>query len=381
MSAEGPRAFVRLGPRLAILAWVVLAAGCGPDLDRYRIVTGDGGGASRDGGSTPDASQRDGASGADGGTDAGHAGPCEPPLVAVAVENLGTGGGAGTVLRAALRGTSPWETCPALTGRGTLDAQPFALTVIDASTVMIATRDNLIALDGDRDEQLWRVSLEGMRAMDANPIRDPGRGDTLAAIALGTPGIDEIRSVVTYPRGGTRRQRWTLNTGDLPLGLGVRSMAQSPRDPTKLVFLKPGDYAALEVDPYARTREEMPWVAERAELSLRRLFGVGTGREYRLAWTGSRGGEEGVYYMNQSGAAAPAIAGPVRCRDRACTFVQIAPDPSRPTGFVAICEEEARRELVRFSSVNGSCETIASEVDLPYRARFSALSVLGEDAP
>lgn len=358
--------------RSSILLFALSVGGCPPDLDRFRIE-----GEAGDGDADADGD-------ADGGGEGEHTGgPCPIPHLLVAVEDLR--GGPGRVLRFALGDDLPLERCGDLTASGEMIGQPFAVAWVDEHRVAVATTDGLQVVDPADDSLSWTASHDGLWPNDAFRLETPEgvRRLAVAYSALATPS--DIRSVRIYDDGGGVLHDLLGNGGQLPIGLGVSSMTQSPLHHDRMLAAKDSSYSAAEVDPWAEvTYVDPPYVTTREGVVLESVFGLEADAQNRVAWVGHDDAGSHVYYvLDPDGASGRGLSLPLDCEGRQCTFVHAVPDPSLNTRLIALCEEDAdyaSRRVVRFRSTANECEVLFEAESLPGASdhRLSRMSVAWE---
>lgn len=344
---------MRYGPFARVLAALGALAGCPPDLDRFHLAS-----SGTDGG---DPESDAGEPGGDSGPLLG--GPCEVPHLLVAVESLE--GGAGRVLRFELADDGAVRRCGDLGAAGEIASMPLTLAWLDDERVAVASDVGIQMLDPTGDSLVWSTGGDGLWPRDAFVLEEPGIGRRLA-IAVGQPGIDDLREIRVYDGDGGVTRSWPLNGGDLPLGLGVYGVTQSPVHRERLLAVKLGGYAAAEVDPWepaGYTAE--PWVRDRKGVVFSSISALESDGLNRVAWVGVEAGASGVYYLFEpTGQPGQTPSMGIGCGNRECSFVHAVPDPTLNTRLFAICAEGSERDLVRFTSTGGECEVIVSAADL-----------------
>jgi hypothetical protein len=268
-----------------------------------------------------------------------------------------------------------------------MKSQPFAVAWVDEHAVAIASTDGVQMIDPADDSRTWTTTHTNLWPNDAFRIETP-EGRRLA-VAYSAHGIsDDIRNVHVYEDRGAIAQDFSLNAGDLPLGLGVYSMTQSPVHHDFFLAMKPIDYSAAEVDPWANVSYAAePFVQTREETALETIFALEADLQNRVAWVGSDGEGSHVYYvLDSTGGPRLGLSSPLDCEGRACTFIHAVPDPSLNTRLIAMCEEDgdyATRRIVRIRSTSDECEVIyeaGAEPD-PDDRRISRMSVAWEVTP
>lgn len=367
----------------AILVLALLSGACPPDLDRFRIE-GEGGDGDGDG-------DADGGEGEGEGEPTG--GPCPVPHLLVSVEDVR--GGPGRVLRFALRDELPLERCGDLTARGQMLGQPFTLAWIDEHRVAVASTNGVQLVDPEDDSLTWNAPHDALWPNDAFRIETPEGVRRLAIAYSNWGGVSgEIRSVRLYDDAGGVLREMFGNGGELPIGLGVASMTQSPVHPDWMLAVKPGSYAAGEIDPWTPAAHTDPaWVMDREGTVLESIFGLAAPPsldappeevQNRIAWVGrDEAGSHVHYVLGGDGTPGVGVSLPLDCEGRACTFVHAVPDPSMNTRLLALCEEDgdfATRRVVRFRSTATECEVVfeAGTMPAPGDHRLARMSVAWE---
>jgi hypothetical protein len=303
----------------------------------------------------------------------GGAGACAAPVLLVGLENLGGGASAGgKVMRFSLSGTTV-QTCSSLTGAGMLPAQPMAVAFVPPDGVAAATRDGLYLLNLDGSVRWSRPHTQ--LPIDVFPIVD-GTGDTLVAVGYWHAGTSSpvIDHVDAHRDGTAPVFTWTMG-GGFPLSSGVRAMTQSPRDPGRLFALdNPSSTtpaAAAEVNPF--TPSKTAYVPYPAGQDLRTVYAFAQAGYNRTVWVDET--ENAIYYARENTGNA-ALLGPIKCAGNTCMLKHAVPDPTNPTGFLALCETAGvERDIVRFSSTGGTCDVIFPGVNAGANTRLSRLAV------
>lgn len=360
--------------RAAVILLVALPLGaCPPDLDRFRIE-GEGGDGDSDGDGDGDGGEGEGEGEHTGG-------PCAVPHLLVGLEDLR--GGHGRVLRFELGDDLPLRRCGDLTANAQMIGQPFAVAWVDEHRVAVATTDTVQMIDPADDSLTWTAAHSGLWPNDAFRIEAP-EGRRLAIAYSGFGLSDDIRNVRTYDGAGGVATDWITNGGDLPIGLGVYSMTQSPVHHDRLLVLKASTYSAAEVDPFAAVAYlDPPFANLRDGVSLDSIYATEDAQN-RVAWVGHDDQGSHVYYvLDSTGGPGLGVSLPLDCEGSACTFIHAVPDPSLNTRLIAMCEDDgdyATRRIVRFRSTADECETIfeAGSLPDPSDVRMSRMSVAWE---
>lgn len=347
--------------RLATIVLLVPALGaCPPDLDRFRIE------------------------GEAGGEGEGEPADCTGLHLLVAVEDVSNTGASGRVLRFALREELPLPRCPDLTAGGEMVPQPLAVAWIDPHRVAVASTEAVQLVDPEDDSLTWTAAHSNLWPNDAFRLETPrGRRPAVAFSNFGMSS--DIREVRVYDDAGGIAWDWLGNGGELPIGLGVTSMTQSPVHTDRMLALKPSDYAAAEIDPWSGTAAlDPPYVTTHEGLVLDSIYALEAGGQNRLVWTGREQDVSHVYYERDTGGQGGFdISLPVDCEGRACTFVHAVPDPTLRTRLIGLCEEDqdfATRRIVRFRPSANECDVLFEAASLPdpQASRLARLSVAWE---
>lgn len=359
-------------PRPLAIALVLGAvlSGCGPDLDRYRVVGDEDGSVPGDGGGGIDAGPRPDGAPEDGGPLPGECGASQ--LLAAVEDLLADDAYGGKVARFELIDDGSVRRCSDLTGGGVLHAQPMAVAAV-GELVVVATREGVQAIDPATDTIAWEVP-SGEHPMDVAALDDPGGGAPFAAVGWGSLGGAEIRRVVAY-RDGIAVHDWPLNVAG-GLGLGVVSLSRSSFRGDRLMVMKPIDYAAAEWDPFAGMRMDPPFAVAPSGVALKTLYAVDTGADNRLAWTGTRDSASMWFYLNDA-MGTPGRTPTTVMRCDMCDFVHAVPNPAYPTHYFAVCETAGAlsRSIVTFASVPSECEVVLEGSTLGPRPRIAKLGI------
>jgi hypothetical protein len=368
--------------RSAIVALLLLAGGCPPSLDEFVVVPSDGAIPLRDG------TVRDGASDgspSDAAVDSSvpTGGPCAEPVLMIGVESIdGAAPPYGRVARFSLLPDDEVRRCGDLTAGGEMMQLPQVVAAPRSDRVIVADLAGVyIVIDPRSDTVVTRGRIDGRRARDAFSLRDPGDGREYAAVAWSSTSSDDIRWISLY--GDTMEPHLDVNiTGStgLVLGLNVASVTRSPVDPSRMLALRPDQYAAVEADPFALavdTSMHYADVPDGALLDTIAAVQLDGGYE-RVIWTGENAGEQGVFYMNDRGGRSP--SGPYTCDDRVCEIFHAVPDPRHPQDWLALCGGAVERDVVQFNQFTGggrTCRVILAASEFESRTRYSYLSTIG----
>ncbi len=314
------------------------------------------------------ASPNDGGPNGDGGIPPG---PCDPPILIAALESF-TGQG-GRILRFSLAGTEATR-CTDLTGSGTLPDQPLAIAWVPPNLVAAATRSAVVLIDADIDAVVWLSSFDVTKnPVDAVVLED---GPLMRlGVGLRNPAtVDDLSPVeIVDLADGT-----PIDSFDP--GQSTRSVGRNPRDPSYFLRLRPGSFAAAEVNPFSGDRLEAPPYVVEPSGTLFHAVHASFEQPPRLAWAGTRlsDGQQAVYYLNdQTGGGSDLVPlGPVRCEAIARDYLHVVPDPTLNTRFVALTELDGERSILRFTSSGGPCETVLVGSTLGPNTRISRLAVI-----
>lgn len=359
-------------PFVALAA--ALTTGCPPSLEGLQVVGDPDGSVPRADAFVPRV---------DGGRATG--GPCGFPQLLVTVENLAsTTPHPGSVLRFQLDAypETTAHRCGDLTGGGRMIQQPWTAVRAPDGRVIVAGDDAVQAVDPDTDALtvLLPAAEVPNRPTDSFLLRAP-EGSTRVAIAftaVSTSG--DLRDVWTFS-GTAVVDRWRLNDGAFPLGLSVSSMTGSPVNPGRLLAVRSDMYAAVEVDPWARMRFDMPpFVAPRDGVVLRTISALDDGTTNRVVWTGMQDGRDAAYAITDTtGAGDLRVPLPDRCDETMCdSFVHAVPDPTEFHRVIALCESNGPprvRKVVRFSTTGNPCEVLVDDANIGRDRRFSRLAM------
>ncbi len=361
-----------LGSSALTLFALVVASGCIPDLSGWTIGrTGpDGAIVPPEGACAPPVT----------------CGDCPLPWLLASVEDLGDGCG-GQVWRWSLAGPDEgFCACTPLTASGAMPRLPFSVGFVPPQTVVIAAQSqSVLAIDGTTDTVLWSEPYPG-RPVDIFAIEDLS-GRPMVGVAGSDRGGD-IRSVAFYDAavGGAPIER-SLN-GDLPVGLGIAGITQSPLDRRWFRSLKSNGWAASDVNPWTSERFGMPNHTEgRDGFFLHTIHASYDGAMHRTLWTGERSDlpdrPSGVFQL----ARAEDTGGnrvPTRdsCQtypdglayDVTCDYLHAVADPLSFSSSFAICEHGTQRRIVRLQSA-GDCYTIVEQSEVYPNARISRLAI------
>lgn len=351
-----------------VILVALLCGGCVPDLGGYAIAPGPG----------PDGSMPPPGRCAPTATCTGG---CPLPWLLASVEDLGDGCG-GQVWRWSLTGTDgDFCVCGALDAGGAIPRLPFSVGFAPPATVVVAAEsDRVMAIDGRTDTVIWEASYEP-QPVDIFAIEDLS-GRLMVGVA-GRPRGGDIRNVDFYDAalGGEPIRRTT--NGDLPLGLGVAGITQSPFGRTWMRALRSdGMYAAADVDPWSNTRFDMPLhTMGRDGFFLHTIHASFDGAFHRTVWTGERSDladrPTGIYRLALS-----ADMGDNRvplsdnCDEAPdCEWIHAVADPALNTSSIGLCQyAPGERRILRVRSI-GACTPIVDQAEIYVDARISRLAL------
>ena len=345
------------GPVRALILLTVFAAGCGFERE---MQTFDGGGDGPGGGG-------DGGAGGDAGMTA-----CPLPVLLMAVEQLG-GAGPGRIMRFSLDASGSITPCSALTARGALPQQPFAVAHVPPDRVAAATRDGLYVIDFDDDIVFSRSGT--MFPVSVFPIKQGSVQHV--AVGLWSQGTSnpEIDRIEVYRDGSSAPIVWNAATVGFPQRFPMAAAAPSPIDPGRFFALDEAiastPNAAADVDPFAQSKTS--YVSYPAGRNLVSISSYLMGGQRRTVWVDESG--NAIYYTREL-SGNPALSGPIKCA-LTCNLVHAVPDPTDPVRFLALCEKTAsiERDIVRFSSTGGNCTVVYQGVDAGAQTRLAQLAV------
>jgi len=352
---------------------VTLTTGCPPSFEGLQIVGDPDGSVPRADAFIPLV---------DGGRAAG--GPCGFPQLLVTVENFDSP--PGRVLRFELDAypATTAHRCGDLTGAGRMVQQPWTAVRAPDGRVIVAGDDAVQAVDGETDALTTLVMASEIphRPSDSFLLRAPDGSTRIAIAFTAFSTSNDIRDLWTLA-GGAVVDRWTLGSGTLPLGIAVKSMTASPINPGRLLAVRSDMYAAVEVDPWASMRFDMPpYVAPRDGVVLSTISALNDGTTNRVAWVGSQDGREGAYAITDStGAGDLRVPLPYRCDETMCdSFAHAVPDPTEYHRVIAICTTNGPpsvSKVVRFSTTGNPCEVLIDDTRVVRggRLRFSHLAM------
>lgn len=359
------------------LAAVLLASGCLPDLDGWEV-----------GRAGPDGSIAPPPPGTRCAPPVTCGGTCALPWLLASVEDLGPEASCGgQVWRWSLTGSDgDFCTCEPLDAGGRLPRLPFAIGFVPPQTVVVAAEDDrVVAIDGGSDRVLWEANST-LQPADVFAI-DDNAGNPMVGVSVRNRGGD-IRRIDFYDaaRGGPAISRGV--NGDLPLGLGISSVTQSPFDRRWLRALKPNSHAAFDVDPWMNVAyTEPPHTVSRDGFFLHTIHAMYDGTWHRTVWTGERSDLEerpsGVYRLavvddggdNRVPLRDECDNGPDRLPyETTCEFLDATADPPLNTSSIAICRDAAgERRIVRVHF--GTCWPVVQQEQVHADLRISGIAV------
>lgn len=316
-------------------------------------------------------------------------GGCPLPWLLASIEDLGDECG-GQVWRWSLPGADgDFCACGALDADGAMPRLPFAVGFVPPSTVIVAAeRDRVLAIDASTDTLIWDEPYEP-QPVDIFAIYDLS-GRPMVGVAGKTRGGGQIRNVDFYDAavGGTPIRRTT--NGDLPLGLSVAGITQSPFDRTWMRTLwNDGRFAAVDVDPWNDLRfDTPPHTLGRDGYYLDSVHSSWDGTFYRTVWTGVRSDlpdrPSGIYRIARADDAGdnrlPLSDGCDELPDGSdwdvdCDWIHAVADPALNTSSIGLCEHApGERRIVRVRSV-GPCRVFVEQSTIYSDARISGLAL------
>lgn len=294
---------------------------------------------------------------------------CAAPMLLVSIENL-SGSGGGRLARFSIDGQG-FSRCADLP---LASPQPLALAFVPPNRVAVAGREAVTLLDAETGETVWSSPFDAdVVPRDALVVEE---GALLRlAVGLDDPqSIDDIDPIELFD----------LDSGD-PVGtfrpgLSTRGVARNPRAPGFLLRLRPGSFAAAEVDPFSgEILDDPPYVRDRSDSTLRTIA-ASFDRPPRIAWTGVRLSDDrdGVFYLSDpdTGASDQVALGPVRCDDAERSYLQAIPDTVVATRFFTVAEQGQVRQVLRFSSTGGACDLLLDGASLGPSTRIADLALI-----
>ncbi|MBS1120439.1 MAG: hypothetical protein H6Q90_2667 [Deltaproteobacteria bacterium] len=293
---------------------------------------------------------------------------CTPPILLVAVQDL-TQQAVGRVLRFSIRNDGVTRCVGDLTGKDTLPTDPRALAWVPPDKVAVLSEQQIHLLDVQTNEQEWAAPISNSFGIpiDATLI---GTDTPSLLVGLLSKTSSDLRFLETHRLDtGAFVDATTLTT------TGLARMTRNARDPSRMLTLKPGAFAAAEIDPVTGDLQASPLVAEQPDTTLRTINSL-FAPPVVLAWTGRQAADprDGVFYFRDE----LGFLGPVRCDTSDRTYVDAVLNPDRSVGtrFFAITETPAGREVMHFASTGGFCDSIVEDASLRAGARISALAVV-----
>jgi hypothetical protein len=220
-------------------------------------------------------------------------------------------------------------------------------------------------IDERTDEPLWSTPYASARTpIDAFLVVT---GQPMVAVAfldpttIGEIGVVEFYAVETGALAGSF---------DAPPGRV--SMTQDPRDPSRLLALKPDSYAGAAHDLSGIQAPPPALFSLHVDGAVRSIHALHDGNLPRYAWAGTQISTSQDIFMYRNGEPPPDTSplGPLR---RCSTSpVHVVPDPTSPARFIAIGESNGAQTLVRFKTTDSAfCETLLSPGSEPRFARLA----------
>lgn len=309
------------------------------------------------------------------------------PWLLASVEDLGDSCG-GQVWRWSLTGTEgDFCACSALTGRGTIPRLPFSVGFVPPATVVVAAQSRVVAIDAGDDRVVWEASYD-LQPVDIFALEDTS-ARPMIAVAGATRFGGEIREVRLYDAaaGGSPIVR-TLNTMDLPLGLSVAGMSQSPFNRQWFRVLRSDMYPAADIDPWANIRQSPFHTVPRDGFWLKTLHSSYDGTWHRTVWTGERTdvpeSPSQVFTLaisDDTGSNTVPLGdtcdtGPDgSAYGVTCEYLHAVADPRLNTAAIALCQYgPSQRRIVRMSGIQ-RCWDVVEQTDGFADARISRIGL------
>lgn len=314
-------------------------------------------------------------------------GSCALPWLLASVEDLG-GECGGQVWRWSLTGPDDALcACTPLDAGGRIPDLPFAVGFVPPQRVVVAAEnDRVVAIDASRDALEWEQPY-AWQPVDVLAI-DDDTGRPMVAVAGRMRG-GEVRAITFFDAAGAGAPIERGVNGDLPLGLSIASVTQSPFDRRWLRALKSGSYAAADVDPWTNERFESPLhTLARDGFFLHTIHASFDGTFHRTVWAGERSDlDPPVHEIYRIARADDAGDNRVplgeRCQEQpdgadydvACEYLHAVADPLLNTSTFALCEHSgSARRIVRMHS-HGSCLTVVEQGAVHAGVRISRLGL------
>jgi hypothetical protein len=295
--------------------------------------------------------------------------PCNNPLLLVSVENLGSGGGKVAAFSLG-DGSNPPSQCNVFSAQGNMTAQPRSVAMV-AGKLAVEGVDAVQLIEPASDTLLWSKANNNTDfPFEVFALGNPDNSTDVAAVWASTSvATTEAHRFDAWSLSGSLVRSWTLNTGDIPLGLGIVGMTSFPGTPTHLLAADPGHgEEAWDVDPWAATKTSFIGTSQGSPVS---IFADTYMGNLRIAWTDTSG-TTGVIYHNDPNSG---LFGPISCAS--CTLLHVVPDPTLNTRFLGLCDgpSPSARRVVRFESTGGSCDDIFDGAAFGTQSRLSRLGI------
>jgi hypothetical protein len=293
---------------------------------------------------------------------------CTPPLLLVALQDLMNG--TGQIRRFSIGSDGVTRCSGDLPGKGTLDADVMALAWVPPQSVAIVTQTQIHLVDVQTDRVAWSIPVQSQQLglpVDATVI-----GTTTPTLLVGLDS--KLNSSPDARFVDTHRLDSGAFIASSTLAFDPERIARDPADPSRILTLKTGMFAAAETDPVSGMRLDPPFVRDVTDVDLktiRALFGPPT----FVAWVGSpTGNRDGIYYFRDGLSNA---GGPIRCDATDRSYVDAVPDPDRSHfRFFAISDSASGREVVHFATTGGPCDPIVVGSMLGASLRIAAIGVI-----
>lgn len=313
---------------------------------------------------------------------AGAGSTCPRPQLLAGIENRSAGAqSGGRIARVSLAGGGA-QPCATLSGQGLIGASPLAVGAF-GGYVAAGTLAGLYAIDPASDVVAWSKPNNygnGIGPFDVFGLQSPS-GKPIIAVSYGdlTSSGAGIRNIEAFDAAGNpaSAMRWCIQgTGctGLPLGLSIYSMAANPAAPTHLLALDGGsNVAAWDVDPWAQTRTQ--YVGAYSE-RLATVYSVAVGATRHLVWFDDNMVGGAIQWAIDDGSGPPTLRGPVKCASGCATLLDVVPDPTAASGFVALCEGATldKRTVVRVSDA-GACSVVLDGAQFGSASQLTRLGV------
>ncbi len=347
--------------RHALLVFVVLSAGCYPDLGVYRIGERDAGPP------RPGVDAGPPRTGFDAGPPRDRfGGPCARPTLLLAAQSLGDA--PSQILRYELHGTAGIVPCGPAAADGELTREPFAVVGVNERFALLAGRGGVDGVDPVDDRRLYHLDAPGLHPNDAFALPDPLRGDYVAIVAWSTAGggadlRGSIREVRAYSADGVERRSWTGS--ELTLGAST-ALAANVHLPAGSLAVNSAVFAGAEVDLWFASRSDPALVPPFASTVLHSLH-TGRGRDGRetFVWSGVVRGEPSMVVIRDPYSSLDDVERTGLCESVLCDPVHAVVDPSSDHAVIAICRRDGVHfEVQRFDLSRSVCETLIDSATL-----------------